>query len=128
ELVDGKRRIFSWYRERLAGLRGVTLNAEREGTRNSYWMITVVLDPALDLGKTELMGLLEEGGIDTRPFFHPLSSIPAYASHPSSVGARERNVVSYRVSPYGVNLPSGLQLEEHDVDRVCTLLREILGR
>ena len=41
ELIARKRDIFNWYREALAGL-PLTLNAEPEGVRNSYWMVTAV--------------------------------------------------------------------------------------
>src|SRR5438046_8211939 len=43
-LTARKRDIFGWYREALAGVPGVTLNHEPAGTRNSYWMVTAVID------------------------------------------------------------------------------------
>lgn len=127
ELVGRKRDIYGWYHERLADLPGCTLNAEPAGTRNSYWMTTVVLDPALGLAKEQLGQRLADHGIDTRPFFSPLSSLKAYADAEGAAQARERNTVSYRVSPWGVNLPSALSLTEQDVDVVCTTLRQVVG-
>ncbi|MEA2235599.1 MAG: perosamine synthetase [Thermoanaerobaculia bacterium] len=122
ELVDRKREIFQWYREKLADRPELTLNDEAPGTKNAYWMITVIVDPELGVSKEELIHQLREADIDTRPFFHPLSSIPAYAGSPSAIGARERNPVAYRIAPYGVNLPSGLNLTKEDVLRVCEVL------
>src|SRR5262249_19308185 len=78
ELVDGKRQIFGWYQERLGDVAALTLNAEPEGRKNSYWMSTVVVDPERGLRKEAVGAALSEHGIDTRPFFHPLSSLPAY--------------------------------------------------
>lgn len=127
ELVGKKREIFGWYQEELAGLPGVTLNAEPAGTKNSYWMSTVVLDPSLGIDKTELANRLSARGVDTRPFFHPLSSLAAYESRPEAVKARSRNGVSYRVSPYGVNLPCALSIEREDVRLVAKALRESLA-
>ena len=40
ELVGHRRMLFAAYREGLAGLEGITLNAEPAGVFNSYWMIT----------------------------------------------------------------------------------------
>lgn len=78
ELVAKKRQIFDWYAEELSDLPCVmTLNAEPPGTRNSYWMTTIVLDPAIGIEKTCLAKRLAARGVDTRPFFHPLSSLPA---------------------------------------------------
>ena len=41
--------------------------------------------------------------------------------------ARNRNEVSYRLSPWGINLPSALCLEQAQVARVAEVLRRILG-
>ncbi len=127
ELVQRKRDIFSWYAEQLADVPGLTLNAEPPGTLNSYWMVTAVLDPSLGLAKTDLMQRLATRGIDTRPFFHPLSSLPAYQHLPAAAKAKVRNVVSYRVGPYGINLPCGMTVTREQVAFVCAALRDVLA-
>ena len=125
QLVARKRQLFAWYRERLEGLPGITLNAEPEGTLNSYWMVTVLLDPALGLGKEALQEGLSAQGIDARPIFYPLSSLPAYAAR-ADVDWRARNPVAYSLGGRGVNLPSALRLTEADVERVCQVTRALL--
>ncbi|MBA2669879.1 MAG: DegT/DnrJ/EryC1/StrS family aminotransferase [Gemmatimonadetes bacterium] len=127
ELVEKKRQIFSWYWQALNEVEGLTLNYEAPDTRNSYWMVTAVLDPDLGIGKEDLMQRMNEHGIDCRPFFHPLSFIPAYRNLPEAERARARNRVSYRVGPFGINLPSSLSLTEEQVAYVCDVLKEILA-
>lgn len=127
ELVAMKRRLFDWYREELGAVRGVRLNAEPPGTKNSYWMITVVLDPVLGVSKADLMARLDAKDIDTRPFFHPLSSLPAYAGRPEAEAAKKRNRVGYAVSRHGVNLPSALNLTREQVAYVCEALRSAIA-
>lgn len=126
ELVARKREIFGWYRARLGHVPGIALNAEPEGTVNSYWMNTVILDHRFGLEKRELMTKFDGYGIDSRPFFFPLSSLPAYAASPDTARAKARNRSSYDVSPRGLNLPSGLNLTESDVDYVCKSLLAVL--
>ncbi|MDQ7834834.1 MAG: DegT/DnrJ/EryC1/StrS family aminotransferase [Humidesulfovibrio sp.] len=126
ELIAKKRKIFSWYSKRLGGVPGLTLNAEPEGVLNSYWMVTVVLDASLGLPKAELMRLFKERNIDTRPFFSPLSSIPAYAETEQGRLAAKRNTESYALAPWGLNLPCGLDMTEAKAERVCTTLFDIL--
>jgi perosamine synthetase len=126
ELVARKRTIFGWYREALAGLPGITLNHEEPGTRNVYWMVTAILDPAVWPARDAVISRLREEGVDCRPFFHPLSSLEAYAGHPSAVGARDRDPVAYAISPRGLNLPSGMNMTAELVDRVCACLRAIV--
>ncbi len=127
ELVARKRKIFEWYRERLGNHPAITLNAEAPGTKNTYWMVTAIFDRKLEIPKLRWLELMSERGIDCRPFFHPLSSIPAYRGTPQAELAAARNVVSYELSPWGINLPSGLNLDEAKVDRVCRAVREILA-
>ena len=119
ELVARKREIFAWYQEELDGVSGVVLNAEPVGTLNSYWMITAMWEERFDLRKEQVMERLSASGIDSRPFFYPLSSLPAYENSPQAVAARARNAVGYSISPRAVNLPSALCLTREQVRRVC---------
>lgn len=127
ELVDKKRQIFDWYRKGLAGADYLQLNAEPVGTKNSYWMTSVIIDEKLDWPKLKLMGALAKKGIDSRPFFSPLSSIPAYKDSEQAAIARHRNRKAYQVSRQAINLPSALVLTQDDVAYVCETLLELLG-
>lgn len=126
ELVTRKRQIFAWYQQALAGEEGITLNYEAHGVKNTYWMVTAILDPVFGIQKERLMTLLSECGIATRPFFYPLSSLPAYEGLEQAKQAQKRNRMSYEVSPYGVNLPSALSVTEKQVMYVCDILVELL--
>jgi perosamine synthetase len=127
QLLEKKRTIFQWYRHRLADVAGIQLNVEPPDFVNSYWMTTVVLDPAFGLTTTDIRSKFDEYGIDVRPFFHPLSSLPAFAGSPNVREAQRGNKIAYSISPRAFNLPSALQLNEAQVDRVCGLLTMFLG-
>ncbi|WP_082016792.1 DegT/DnrJ/EryC1/StrS family aminotransferase [Cupriavidus sp. IDO] len=124
-LVERKREIFGWYREELGDCDGIVLNHEARAVHNSYWMVTVILPERLG-GKAGVIRALSEQGIDSRPFFSPLSSLDAYSATPMARAARARNTVSYAVGAHGVNLPSGLNLECADVARVGAAVRAML--
>jgi perosamine synthetase len=128
ELLALKRKIFDWYGEHLSGFEAVTLNRHTPETDPVFWMVTVIVDPALNLPKERLMELMSDCNIDCRPFFHPLSSIPAYQGTAQAQEARSRNRVSYLLAPYGVNLPSGLNMTEEKVAYVCSKLKDILDQ
>lgn len=125
ELVDGKRRIFSWYREALSDWNGGRLNPDVAGLYNSYWMSTVVLDSEIGMTKEKLIPLMRQEGIDVRPFFYPLSRLPAFRDTPEAAIARERNTVAATVTPYGINLPSALSLTRDDIERVASALKRL---
>jgi perosamine synthetase len=126
ELVGRKREIFAWYHARLSAIDGLVLNAQPPHTTNAYWMVTVVPDARWGVSKRELLERLLARGVDARPFFYPLSSLPAYQSRAEAADAAARNPVAYRLSATGVNVPSGLNLTEDLVDTVCRALLESL--
>ena len=81
-LLKRKRQIFSGISKNLQSIEGITLNCEPSGTKNSYWMVTAIFDPKFGLLKEDIIKMIKEKGIDSRPFFYPLSSQPAYAALP----------------------------------------------
>ena len=127
ELVERKQQIFRYYQEILQSTDGITLNFEPPTTKNSYWMVTAIFDSKFGLSKEDIIQMLKVKGIDSRPFFYPLSSQPAYDSLASVREAKVRNTVSYRISPYGVNLPCGMKMTYEYVNYVCDAVKKVVG-
>jgi perosamine synthetase len=128
ELVARKREIFSWYADELRGLDAVTLNHEAPGVKNTYWMVTAVLRPELGIIKEALIERLSSEGIDARPFFYPLSMLPAYEGTSQAQAARQQNHVSYTISAHAINLPCGMNMTRELVSRVCDSLRRAIDQ
>lgn len=126
ELIARKRQIFGWYQEQLQGMDGIVLNQEAPGTKNTYWMVTALINQRYQASKEQIIDSLAEQGIDCRPFFYPLSSLPAYEATDAAEQARLRNHVSYRISPLGINLPSSLGMTQTQVQYVCDALKHLL--
>jgi perosamine synthetase len=121
EILSRKRKIAGLYAERLAGLPELSLHPPgTENARSIFWMYSILtLSQAVRDG---LMHRLSTKGIDTRPFFHPMSSLPPFAGHKADAA------VSRNLSERGLNLPSGPLLTESDIDFVTDAVREALGR
>jgi len=126
-LLERKREQFHYYQQELSGIEGISLNSQPKNTNNAFWMVTIVLDPSFGLNKIQLIDKLSKNNIDTRPFFYPLSSLPAYYNSNQAREARERNSVAYQISPYSINLPSALCLTKKDIKFVCDKLKIILN-
>jgi perosamine synthetase len=127
ELIERKQQIFGWYRESLDGVQGVTLNYAGPMVVNAYWMVTALFDGRLGLEKEAVGQALSVRGIDTRPFFYPLSSLPAYAGLPQAREAASWNRHAYDVSRRAINLPSALNLTRAQVSYVCAELRRAMA-
>lgn len=128
ELLARKRRAFAWYQKELEDVPGVRLNHGLPGAKCAFWMVTALVGEEYGLNKDEIAAALGALGIETRPFFHPLSSLPAYQDSRAARHARERNTVSYALGPRGINLPSSLRLTKQQVVYVCGALRDLLSR
>lgn len=117
ELVARKREIFALYREGIAHLPGVHCNPEPPGTRNGFWMPTLVFDPQTGVTREHLQKAFLAENIDARVFFWPLSSLPSFQPV-------VRNSLAYRIPQRAINLPSYHDMEQKDIARV---LRTVEG-
>ncbi|MEW6183472.1 MAG: DegT/DnrJ/EryC1/StrS family aminotransferase [Bacillota bacterium] len=126
DLIGTKRQIFDWYRKELSKINSITLNYEAHSTKNTYWMVTAILYQETGIRKEKLIAEMAQKGISCRPFFHPLSLLPAYDGLEQAVSVRLNNTISYKVSPYGINLPSGFNMNREKVKYVCDSLRSII--
>ena len=119
EFLAKRRQIMDWYRNRLGHLPGLRLNYEEPGTRNVYWMICLEVTGMTETDRAAFMGRLREAGVDTRPYFYPVSDMPMYA--------RAVTPVAHDVSVRGINLPCYTDLSESDVDQICRLTQVALA-
>ena len=110
ELVDKKRQIFDWYKELMTAL-PCSLNPEKPGTKNSYWMPTAIFDQSVGFDRDALFAFMKERNIDCRPFFYPLSSLPMFETKPD-------NLVSYGMFERGINLPSFHDMKKGDIEYI----------
>jgi perosamine synthetase len=119
DLVNRKRRIFSSYRERLAGLPGVSMNPEPEGTVNGAWMPTIVFDPETGITREKLQAAFAAANADARVFFWPLSSLPMF--EPVST-----NKNAWDIPGRAINLPSFHDITEDEIRRVAKTALDVL--
>lgn len=115
ELIDRKRAVFARYKNALGALNGIVLNPEPEGTRNGFWMPTVVFDKETGITRETLQAAFKAENIDARVFFWPLSSTPSFESRPENVNA-------YDLPGRAINLPSYHDITDEEIDRVSDVL------
>jgi perosamine synthetase len=121
EILSRKRKIAKLYANRLADLPELCLHPPGTASAPSIFWMYSILTPSQKV-RDEMMRRLGMKGIDTRPFFYPMSSLPPFAGHPTHAP------VSRELSERGLNLPSGPLLTESEIDFVTDAIREALGR
>ena len=114
ELVEKKRQIFNWYKEMLAAIPG-ELNPEQPNTKNRYWLPTMVFDKALQFDREAFFVLMKANGIDSRPFFFPLTTLPMFEE-------KKENEVAYDIYERSINLPSYHDLTYEEAQKICNLV------
>lgn len=120
ELIDKKNVIYEWYRQRLGNIGGLSLNKQNKGNQKSiYWMASIILDKNFGITRDELMKELKKRNIDTRPLFPQLSTFRMFKKYD--------NPVAKHLAENGINLPSGHERTEEEIDYVCNIIKELLG-
>tara|TARA_R110002124_G_scaffold29286_3_gene102288 strand:- start:152 stop:577 length:426 start_codon:yes stop_codon:yes gene_type:complete len=122
ELVTIQRNHYEFYRNELSEL-NVQFNPEPPDVFNSAWVTTMVLDRDYNVPKLEMIDRLKILGVPSRPFFYPLSSIPAFNLQEEY---KDKNPRSYDISSRGINLPGAANLTNKQLKFICDNIKEVL--
>jgi len=118
ELLAKKKEVFEWYQEELKNIPNLKLNVQREGYKNVYWMICLEIIGYDETQRNDLILKLKEKGIDSRPFFYPISDMPMYQ--------KVNTPITHKIYQRGINLPSYFELEKKSVQFIVDkVLNEI---
>jgi perosamine synthetase len=127
EQVDKKIWIGRTYNVLLDNLmrKGVLrLPVEKTWAKSTYWMYAVVLESEYRMNAKMVMAKLFENGIQTRPFFYPMHKQPAFKNFP---WFREESLPFCEgLYDRGFYLPSGLTLNEQQLNIVCETVKKVL--
>lgn len=120
ELVEKKREILRFYKNRMQKYESVQLNPEKEQTINGAWMPTAVFDLNTGINREQLQAAFAKENIDARVFFWPLSSLPFFPTCD--------NKLAYDICERAINLPSYHDMSESDMERVVQVIMETIDR
>ncbi|HEY8489871.1 MAG TPA: DegT/DnrJ/EryC1/StrS family aminotransferase [Dehalococcoidia bacterium] len=122
EIVRRRRHVLATYRALLADVPGIGLQPTAPWAEPAPWMCCVTVDEAAyGRSRDRLMALLDEAGIETRPFFIPLHTLPPFRAGSRQRG--ERLPVTDRLGATGLTLPTYNALSEDDIARVVEVIR-----
>lgn len=113
EFLKGKRRVAEGYRMRLADV-PVTFQQAHPGGAHSHWMVSLAVETAEH--RDPLRAALADAGIETRPVFFPIHSMPMYAERSRSIPIAED------IARRGINLPSWPGLDDAQLDRIGSVI------
>lgn len=97
----------------------ISWHKESDNTRHSYWMFSVTMD-INEKQRNEMMRiLLKDKGVETRPLFYPVHTMPMY-SH-----KYQMHPVAEKIHRTGFNLPSYPEMSVDDIGYVADSVKEV---
>ena len=113
KFLSRRKEIGQRYISKLSQIKGLTVPANVQWAETVYWIFSLLVDEDVTgIQRDELAKKLSDLGIENRPFFYPMHEQPPYKQN----GDFE---VSKRMSIQGISLPSGNEISNEEIDRVC---------
>ncbi len=124
-LVSKKRYIWKKYMELMFDIEDIYFNPEPPNTYNSVWCTTLIFGKSHKITKNKAIEKLNSLGLPSRPFFYPLSTLPAYKK---LYKIKVNNETAYDISSRGINLPCALNLDEETINKYSIAIKSILSK
>jgi dTDP-4-amino-4,6-dideoxygalactose transaminase len=123
EVIDArvrrKREIFNFYKAWFKDYEGIEFLEEPDNDYfSNHWLTSITIDP-LKTGTTseKLRISLENENIETRPIWKPMHLQPVFSSCPAYIDG-----TSDRIFEYGLCLPSGTNMTDDDLEKICKFM------
>jgi perosamine synthetase len=127
DLISKRRAVFEQYRHGLAGIPGLGFQPVASWAEPAPWLFCLTVDDSEGgRSRDELARHLLAVGIDTRPFFIPVHSLPPFRE-----GSRQRGEClpfTDHLSAVGLNLPTSSMMPGADVERVVNAIKQAVMR
>jgi len=114
DILLKKRNVAQCYIDNLQSI-PIEYHKEIENVKHSYWMFTILV--ASENERTKLRSYLKKNGIETRPTFHPVHTMPMY-------NTGEKFNIAENLGSRGINLPSYPDLSEADIKFITGKIKE----
>jgi len=118
DTLTKKRSLAEWYQEDLQG-QPVRFQTCPSGLFHTYWMVSVLFDD--ERTKNLVREHLGNQGIETRPFFSPVHTMPMYEGRYQDL-PNAQNLASR-----GINLPSWPGLSRSEVSAITQVVKDALS-
>ena len=122
--LNKRNEVFKIYSEGLKNIPGILFRPVASWAEISPWLYSIVID-SKEFGHTreELIQRLVEKGIESRPFFIPVHSLPAFRE--KSIRYKDQLPITNRLGETGMNLPTYNAMSTDEVERVIDVIKNL---
>ena len=118
--VRRRQQVAQWYFEELRDYEDIfQLPHPASWATPSYWMFTILMRSDAQVPRDEWIQALSSKGIESRPVFYPIHTMPMYRPQASQGKLSSHFPVAERCATLGINLPTHGNLTRDDVAYVC---------
>ncbi|MBU2896877.1 DegT/DnrJ/EryC1/StrS family aminotransferase [Vibrio hepatarius] len=122
--ITRKREIGRLYNEALSDIASIHLPIPKtEYCENIYWVYPILLKDD-EYRVSDIMNMLQSKGIGTRPFFYPMHQQPVFNEMGLFKAVSLPN--SEAIYKKGFYIPSGIALQNEEIEYVSDAIREVL--
>jgi perosamine synthetase len=116
QMLSSRRTIDWLYRSLLGSLEGLTFQPRADWADPVPWLVSATVgEAAFGVTRDTLADSLADAGVETRPFFIPVHTLPPY----QAIGAPVHLPVTERLAAHGLNLPTFSGMTEEQVRYVA---------
>lgn len=119
EFMKIKRKNFSYYRERLEGLPGISFIEEPPYGFSNYWHYAMLVGQSSPATRDSIMRTLLHSNIECRPLWKPNNLQKPYRAE-GSYKIRKAKTFSERV----LNIPCSVGISKHEMDTVIRAIKD----
>jgi len=116
--VERRREIFALYQTELSGIEEITFMPETSHSKGNRWLTTLTFEKT---NPQVIIDTLEKENIESRPLWKPMHLQPLFKD-----ALAIEDGTSERLFSRGLCLPSGSNMCDEDVVRVCNIIKKAL--
>ena len=122
QILGERQRIFNRYKNGLIGVPGIDLQPIADWVEATPWLFCITINES-DFGcsRDSLAKALLVDGIETRPFFIPLHTLPPFREQ--SFDRNEKLPITEQLASRGINLPTYASLKDSEIDYIVDRIR-----
>jgi perosamine synthetase len=121
-IIKRRHEISTVYQEMLAGIPGIGFQPVAPWAEPAKWLFCITIDETkYGHSRDNLMAMLADEGVETRPFFIPIHCLPPFCEESRCRG--EKLPVTDKLNVTGMNLPTYTDISDNQLEEIVEMIR-----
>jgi perosamine synthetase len=127
KLLNIKRKIFENYKKCLKNLKNISFNVDNKDLRNGCWATVIKIKYLKQKSYNEIFLKLKKNGYLARPFFYPISQLPAFKNFPEKNRIKKSIAKNAsKLNKTSIVLPSSYNLKIMDIKKISRVIEKVI--